>query len=118
MAYRLRVLIPTSWSLESRFPGLNRGTMKPFSYLIGWLAIAVGLLFFFGAAFSVFTGGGAGAAILILLSLLLVLAGESHYQRSCLKVCPACAELIRPQALKCRFCGHIFTTSGSGASNF
>lgn len=91
--------------------------MKPFSYLISWVAIAVGLLFFFGAVVWVFTGGGVAAAILILLSLLLVLAAEAHFQRSQLKVCPACAELVRPLALKCRFCGHFFAPSARPASN-
>ena len=111
------LFISTSSGRTSILLELNLIAMKVFSYLINCLAIAVGLLFFCGAVVWIFNGGGVGAAILILLSLLLVMAAEARFQRSQLKVCSACAELVRPQALKCRFCGHIFASAARAASN-
>ena len=37
-------------------------------------------------------------------------------QPSALKKCPACAELIRQDAVKCRFCGEKLTSSRGGPS--
>jgi hypothetical protein len=44
-----------------------------------------------------------------LVGLVLVAVGRSDPQRQGLKKCPACAEFIKGEALRCHFCGFDFT---------
>ena len=44
-----------------------------------------------------------------LVGFLLVAVGPSNPERMGLKKCPACAEFVKDEAMKCRFCQHDFT---------
>ena len=44
-----------------------------------------------------------------LVGFILVAVGSSNPQRMGLKKCPACAEFVKDEAAKCRFCGSDLT---------
>jgi len=52
-----------------------------------------------------------------LVGFVLVAAGPSNPQKRGLRKCPECAEWVKPEALKCRFCGFdLRATSASSRS--
>jgi hypothetical protein len=44
-----------------------------------------------------------------LVGFIVAAVSRSDPERQGLRKCPACAELIKAEALKCRFCQHDFT---------
>ena len=46
-----------------------------------------------------------------LLGFVLVAASRPNHEKMGLRKCPQCAEFVKNEALKCRFCGFDFTAS-------
>jgi len=46
-----------------------------------------------------------------LIGFVLVAAGGSNPQKMGLRKCPQCAEWVKHEAVKCRFCGFAFTAA-------
>lgn len=51
-----------------------------------------------------------------LVGLILVAVGGSNPERMGLQQCPQCAEWVKTEALKCRFCGKDFVVPLASAS--
>jgi len=91
------------WILLSVFVAAYAGSKK----VLGGSAVSFVLGFFVSMIFSPLL-----AAIAIALSKPNKKAVENSLVRSGeMKKCPKCAELVKREALKCRFCGFEFTTT-------
>jgi ribosomal protein L40E len=78
--------------------------MQFFTQLFTRLVFCVGLMItVIGGVLGSVVGSGFGVAPIIGITLMIISA--VLWRKTSTKVCPACAERVKYQARKCRYCG-------------
>jgi hypothetical protein len=78
--------------------------MQFFSQLLAKLVFCVGLMITV-ISFVLASVAGSGLSGVPIIGITLMIIGAVLWRKTSTKVCPGCAERVKRQARKCRYCG-------------
>jgi hypothetical protein len=78
--------------------------MQFFSQLLAKLVFCVGLMITV-ISFVLASVAGSGLSGVPIIGITLMIIGAVLWRKTSTKVCPGCAERVKHQARKCRYCG-------------